>query len=131
MLVSESRTNLYEWQRHEHGCNVYPEIGYDISFFVLLKNAVKHAYLFFFCISLNDKLFLRLIQCRLLAYEHMIVVCNKTGGLFIEHVNCTRSYVGESSIIMYLNGQCSDQQHQFQSSNCNTSISQLSRFHHI
>ena len=83
----------------------------------------------FFCISLNDKLFLKLIQCRFLAYEHMFVICSKTGGLFIENVNC--SYVGESSIIVYLNGQCSDQQHQFQSSNCNTSISQLSLFHHI
>jgi len=57
----------------------------------------------FFCISLNDKLFLRSIQCRVLAYKHMFVACSKTGGLFIEHVNF--SYVGRSSVIVYLNGQ--------------------------
>jgi hypothetical protein len=56
----------------------------------------------------------------------MFVICIKIGSLFIENMNC--SYVGESSVIMYLNVQCSDQQDQFQSSNCNTSISQLSRF---
>ena len=69
------------------------------------------------------------MQCRFLAYGYMFVVCSKTRGLFVENVHC--SYVGESSIIMYLNGQCSDQKHQFPSSNCNTSISQLSRFHHM